>query len=245
MATDVITFSQMQLLAQAIAKSKLFGIENADQALALMAIAQGEGKHPAIVVRDFHIIQGKPSKKAEAMLRGFLTSGGKVEWHVLSDAIADATFSHPSGGSVRIAWDMKRAEAAGLAGNAMYKKYPRQMLRSRTVSEGCRTVAPFVTSGLYTPEEMQDIAQETGNVPRQSLEASIGAAAAPRLPVIERDALISEIEHAADAKKLRDAFGEAFKRATDARDGDAVLVINDAYNARKATLEAAKEGTNA
>lgn len=240
MSTDMITFSQMQLLAQSIAKSKLFGIENADQALALMAIAQGEGKHPAIVVRDFHIIQGKPSKKAEAMLRDFLSSGGKVEWHVLSDAIADATFSHPQGGSVRIAWDMKRAEAAGLSGNAMYKKYPRQMLRSRTVSEGCRTVAPSVTSGLYTPEEITAIAADSDG-PRASLEASIGAAAAPRLPVIERDALISEIEHAPDAKKLRDAFGEAFKRATDLRDGDAVLVINDAYNARKASLEAAKE----
>jgi hypothetical protein len=38
----------------------------------------------------------------------------------------------------------------------MYKKYPRQMLRSRCVSEGVRTVYPAATSGMYVPEEVQD-----------------------------------------------------------------------------------------
>jgi uncharacterized protein YbbK (DUF523 family) len=39
----------------------------------------------------------------------------------------------------------------------MWKKYPRQMLRSRVVSEGVRTVCPGATSGMYVPEEVQDI----------------------------------------------------------------------------------------
>jgi hypothetical protein len=38
----------------------------------------------------------------------------------------------------------------------MWKKYPRQMLRSRVVSEGVRTVYPNATSGLYVPEEVRD-----------------------------------------------------------------------------------------
>jgi len=37
----------------------------------------------------------------------------------------------------------------------MYRKYPRAMLRSRTVSEGCRTVYPAATSGLHVPEEVE------------------------------------------------------------------------------------------
>lgn len=145
----------MERMAKAFAGSKLFGVTNPEQALALCLIAQAEGRHPASAAQDYHIIQGKPSKKADAMLRDFLAGGGKVEWHALTDEIADATFSHPAGGSVRITWDMERARQAQL-NTPMWKKFPRQMLRSRVVSEGVRTVFPMATSGMYVPEEVQE-----------------------------------------------------------------------------------------
>lgn len=156
--TALVPYNDMKAMARSIAESKLFGMQNETQVLALMAVAQAEGKHPAIVARDYDIIQGRPAKKSDAMLRDFIASGGKVEWHQLDDAKADATFSHPSGGAVRITWDMKRAGVAGLKSKDMYKKYPRQMLRARTVSEGVRTVYPAATSGLYVPEEVREVA---------------------------------------------------------------------------------------
>src|SRR3990167_5179607 len=115
--------SDMERMATAFALSKLFGVSNVEQALALCLIAQAEGRHPASAAQDYHIIQGKPSKKADAMLRDFLNAGGKVEWHKLDDTVADATFSHPSGGSVRITWDMPRAKKAQLT-TPMWSKYP-------------------------------------------------------------------------------------------------------------------------
>ena len=153
----VVTFSDMQRMAQAVAASGLFGTKTPEQALSLMLIAQAEGLHPAIAARDYDIIQGRPSKKSEAMLRSFIANGGKVRWHQLDDTTADATFSHPAGGEVRIAWDMKRASLAGLNGKDNYKKFPRQMLRARCISEGVRTVCPMATSGMYVPEEVQDM----------------------------------------------------------------------------------------
>jgi hypothetical protein len=102
------TVSDIERMARAFAVSKLFGVTNPEQAVALCLIAQAEGRHPASAAQDYHIIQGKPSKKADAMLRDFLANGGKVEWHKLDDTTADATFSHPAGGSVRITWDMAR-----------------------------------------------------------------------------------------------------------------------------------------
>jgi hypothetical protein len=149
--------SDMERIARAFASSKLFGIQNADQALALCLIAQAEGRHPASAAQDYHIVSGRPAKKAEAMLRDFISAGGKVEWHALDDTQASATFSHPHGGAARIDWDMKRAQTAGLT-TPMWKKYPRQMLRSRVVSEGVRTIYPMATSGMYVPEEVQDFA---------------------------------------------------------------------------------------
>jgi hypothetical protein len=150
-------FDEMKQLATYIAKSNLFGMKTPEQALVLMSIAQAEGRHPALAARDFDIIQNRPAKKAEAMLRDFIEYGGAVEWHALTDAIADATFTHPQGGSVRISWDMARAEQAGLGGKDNWKKFPRQMLRSRTVSEGVRTVCPGATSGMHVPEEASDM----------------------------------------------------------------------------------------
>lgn len=164
-AVAVIPFNDIERMASAVAKSNLFGVKNQDQAIALMLVAQAEGRHPALAARDYDIIQGRPSKKAEAMLRDFLESGGSVEWHQLDDALADATFSHPAGGKVRIEWTMKRAIAAGLGGRDMWKKYPRQMLRSRVVSEGIRTVCPMATSGMYIPEEVSDMVREKDITP--------------------------------------------------------------------------------
>ena len=152
-----LSVAEIARVAEAVAKSGLFGIKTPDQALALMMIAQAEGRHPALAARDFDIIQGRPAKKAEAMMRDFMEAGGKVEWHALTDEVADATFSHQQGGSVRITWDMKRAQAAGLGGKDNWKKFPRQMLRSRTVSEGVRTIWPMATSGMYEPGEAADI----------------------------------------------------------------------------------------
>ncbi len=156
----VFSMSDMERVAMAIAKGGLFGSKDPNAVLTLCMLAQAEGQHPAVVFRDYHIISGKPAKKAEAMLRDYISAGGKVEWHELTDEIADATFSHPYGGTVRITWDNARVIQAQLGGNAMHKKYPRQMLRARVISEGVRTVCPSATSGLYEVSEVQDIVAE-------------------------------------------------------------------------------------
>jgi len=143
------------VLADNAAASKFFGVTR-EQALTLMAIAQAEGTHPACALRDYHVINGRPALKADAMLSRFQAAGGKVEWHTLTDSLAKATFSHASGGSVTLDWDIKRSQTAGLGGNGMWKKYPRQMLRARLISEGVRTVLPGVICGFYAPEELPE-----------------------------------------------------------------------------------------
>jgi hypothetical protein len=159
LTTTAMPLQDMQTLAVAIAKSALFGIRTPEQALVLMAIAQAEGRHPVEAARDYDIINNRPAKKAEAMLRDFIQAGGKVQWHSLTDELADATFTHPQTGEVRIDWDMKRAQTA-FGKKEMYAKFPRQMLRSRVVSEGVRTLWPLATSGMYEPGEAADIPPE-------------------------------------------------------------------------------------
>ena len=155
--SQLITVDQIQTMANAVVKSQLFGMKTVEQATALMLIAQAEGYHPALAARDYHIIQGRPTLKAETMMARFQQQGGKVDWKTLTDEEVTATFSHPSGGSATITWTFDQARKAGLTNKDNWKNYPRAMLRARVVSEGIRTVFPGVVLGVYTPEEVQDI----------------------------------------------------------------------------------------
>jgi len=155
--SNLIPVNDIQTMALAVVKSGLFGMKTVEQATALMLIAQAEGYHPALAARDYHIIQGRPTLKAETMMARFQQQGGKVEWNVLTNEEVTATFSHPSGGSAKITWTIEMARSAKLADKDNWKAYPRAMMRARVVSEGIRTVFPGVVLGVYTPEEVQDI----------------------------------------------------------------------------------------
>lgn len=157
-----ISYADMEKMAAVIANSGLFGVKNPVQALALMLVAQSEGLHPATAARDYHVIQGRPSLKADAMLAKFQSAGGKVEWLAYTETRCEAVFSHPQGGKVTVAWTIEMAKAAGLTGKDVWKQFPRAMLRARLISEGIRTIYPAVLCGLYAPEEVADMAEVTG-----------------------------------------------------------------------------------
>ena len=235
--TSLVPYAQQERMAHSLVKSGLFGLQTPDQALALMAIAEAEGKHPAIIARDFNIISGRPAKKAEAMMRDFCAAGGTVTWHALDDTIADATFAHPQGGTVRITWDMARAQQAGLTSRGdMYRKYPRAMLRSRCVSEGVRTVAPFATSGVYTPEEVGDMVDETpADGPKDvTPEKPDGVPTLGAEAVAEH---LTAIREALDLDALKSAYRTAYSEAKRAADVDALEAFSQAKDRRKLELE--------
>jgi hypothetical protein len=168
--SNLIPFQEMQHMAQAISVSGLFGFKKPEEALALMLIAQAEGRHPAIVARDYHLIQGKPTLKSDAMLARFQEAGGSIEWLTLTDAEVKARFTHAQCGSFELGWTMAQAQSAGLTGSPTWKKFPRAMLRARVISEGIRTALPSVLSGTYTPEEIQDLHYAE---PKTTLQAEV------------------------------------------------------------------------
>lgn len=237
-----VSFDDMKQMAVAIANSQLFGLKTPEQALALMLIAQAEGLHPAVAARDYDIIQGRPSKKSEAMLRSFLQAGGKVEWHALDDTIADATFTPPTGGPLRIAWNMERAKKAGLYDkkDSMFLKYPRRMLSARCVSEGIRTVWPLATGGMLAPDEIEaepvDVTPPASGgvlhrVVAEAAAAKPQIAAAPSPPPSFRD----RIAVASTETDLLAIGAEIAKAGMDAEEQKA---LRDAFRARMEKLKA-------
>lgn len=230
----VVPYAEMERMANTVAKSGLFGVQKPEQALALMALCQAEGIHPMTAVRDYHIIQGRPSLKSETMLSRFLASGGKVEWHSLTDAKAEATFSHPQGGSIKLDWTIERAKQAGLANKEIWKGYPRAMLRNRLISEGVRTVNPSIVQGVYTPEELQNMTPELAAV---TVEQAVHAFGTPTMPSDEVESHLAAMKAAQAMPSLKIAFQLAHKAALLAKDERRIGTFSLAYEARKGELE--------
>ncbi len=155
--SNIVSFTDMSQMAEAIAKSGLFGMKDTNSVLALMAVAQAEGMHPATAARDFHIIQGRPALKADAMLARFQNAGGKVDWKDYTDEKVTGVFSHPNGGELAVTWTIEQASKIGLVKpGSGWQKFPRAMLRSRCISEGIRSVFPGSVQGFYSVEEVSD-----------------------------------------------------------------------------------------
>lgn len=154
--SNIVPIADIQQMAEVASSSKMFGFKNTQEAMAIMLLCQAENLHPAVAMRDYHVIQGRPALKADAMLARFQQAGGKVEWKEYTDAKVTGLFSHPQGGSLEVSWSLAQAKAIGIANKDNWKNYPRAMLRARVVSEGIRSVYPGCVVGVYTPEEVQD-----------------------------------------------------------------------------------------
>lgn len=160
--SNLIPFQEVEGMAHAIARSGLFGMKTPDQALALMLVAQAEGQHPATITQEYDIIQGKAARKTHSVLARFQSAGGTVDWHELTESIADATFSHKAGGKLRMSWTIEQARKANLTGKDNWKNYPRAMLRARCIAEGVRAVYPAALGGMLVAEEAMDLPAENG-----------------------------------------------------------------------------------
>jgi hypothetical protein len=166
-----------QTMGAALAKSKLFGVDNPEQGMVLALEAMHQQRSIMDLARKYHVIKGRLSMRADAMQAEFQSDGGRIVWTENTPAACEAQFSHPQfqPEPVPVRWTMEDAKRAGLTGGN-WKSYPRQMLRARVISEGVRMVHPGILVGVYTPEEVQDFE------PVKAVRATVTKAAEPAEP---------------------------------------------------------------
>lgn len=219
------SFDEIMLMASAFCKSGMFGVKTQDQALALMLMAEAEGKHVATAMQDYDVIQGRPALKADAMLGRFQVAGGHVKWIEMTDDKCSGEFSHPSCAPHVIDWDMDRAKQAGLGAKDNWRKFRRQMLRARTIAEGVRSTFPACLRGAphYVSEEVQDF--EPVASPAVTIEPDAGPsqanAAAQHAAGAEDKPPASAPVQTMSKKDAREDFGimvEEMRRITSSRD---------------------------
>lgn len=158
-ALALMPLSDVREMATVVAKSGIFpDVKTVESAMALMLLCQSEGLHPMQALRRYHLINGRPAMKADAMLAEYMSRGGKVEWKINDDKECLGIFTAPGVvSSTSVRWTIQDAHTAGVTGNPTWKKYPRQMLRARVISEAIRMTMPEVVVGIYSPEEVADL----------------------------------------------------------------------------------------
>lgn len=157
MSTNIIPVNDMNVMAESIVKSGFYGFKTKEQVMAVMLVAQAENKHPATVVQEYDIIQGRPALKSQAILARFQLAGGKVKWNEVSRTKCSGTFTHEAGGSITVEWTIDMAKQAGLYRlGSGWEKYPEDMLRARVISRAVRSIYPACILGQYAVEEVMD-----------------------------------------------------------------------------------------
>ena len=146
-------------LGEAIARSGMFGCEKSEQGTILALQCITEGKPPLELCKTYHIIGGKLSKRADAMLAEFRMKGGKFRFEDLKNAEVQRATVEFEGDTYQVSYSTADAKQAGLLpakSGSGWAKFPAAMLRARLVSETLRAIAPEIVQGAYTTEELED-----------------------------------------------------------------------------------------
>ena len=149
--------SGIQALGDAIAKSGMFGCDNPSQGVVLALQCMAERKPPMELAKTYHIIQGKLSKRADAMLADFRRAGGKWIWGDLKNKLSQTATVEFEGVTRELSYSIEDAKEAGVhsaKAGSNWLRFPGPMCRARLVSETLRAIAPEIVQGAYTPEEL-------------------------------------------------------------------------------------------
>ena len=166
----IANMSEFLSLAEQFEKSGMFGCTQPGQGAVILSTCLSEGISPFEFMNTYHLIENRPSMKADAMLAKFMQAGGRYKVLSFSKEKAEGHFAFGDN-EITIDLTIKDAQESGLTHNAKgqwknnWKNFPRQMLWARVVSSAIRLVAPQIVAGVYTPEEVQDFDKEHAHEP--------------------------------------------------------------------------------
>lgn len=223
MANEVVIrdIKDTTTMAKAVAESGLFGYKSINQALTMLLLAESENMHPMSAVKQYHIVNGKPVLKSAEVLSRFQNAKGSIKYISSTDEKCEIEFTHPQGGSLTIKWDIAKAKKAGIYDtNAVWKKYPSNMLRARCITDGVTALFPSCLGGNMPETVAEDIP-----LPKFEYEEAEVVEDTPKLNLkLEKTKLKKKMEDLNFSIKEIKEFAQHFNITDDA---DAIHELNN------------------
>ncbi len=189
----------IEQMGKSFQQSAIMGVNTPGDGAVLALTCMCEGITPLEFAKTYHIINGRPSMRADMMNAKFKAAGGKIRWINLGDdhKAAEAEFTY-DGETLTIKYTIEDARA--VVGDKLdkadsnWRKDRGAMLRARLITKAIRIMAPELIAGVYTPEELEDAGVAVSADPkpvkkspaerRKELEAE-AAAATPSVVVVD------------------------------------------------------------
>lgn len=162
------TFDDVCAMAKSLAASALLpeAFRNKEHDVRVQIIAGLElGLPPMVALRSVHIIKGKPTLSADAMVALVLGSGKAEYFRCVEESDTRVVYETKRKGAPKpqtCTWtieDAKRADLLQTSRNGEpnnWLKYPRAMLKARSKAWLARDVYPDILAGVYLPDELED-----------------------------------------------------------------------------------------
>lgn len=163
-----MTLKETMTLGDTLAKSGFFDdAKDAAKAVAKILAGRELGFGPMASMTGIHIIQGKIAVGANLM-GASVKRDPRYDYRVvkLTDDHAEIAFYENGKELGRSVFTMQDASAAGLNGKDNWRKFARNMLFSRAMSNGVRWYCPDAFGGnpTYTPDELGAEVDDEGSV---------------------------------------------------------------------------------
>lgn len=233
------------------------GLRTPEQIVAIILTGREMGMGAMESLRRFHIVEGHVTEAAASMLARFKTEGGRAQFRRLDDEGAELWLRHPNGDEHVEYWTREDSERAGLlrpsrnGAPSNHVKYPRSMFRSRTISNGLRSLGWAGVVGIYDPSEIvpdeydpeRDAAKAFSEAEMAAFDAqrgrpaplpdstSPGAPATPKQVELVKRMLASHVFSDVERRKVFKRLDHGMNRATAS---DAIEWAKRELHARKA-----------
>jgi len=161
--------SDLEALGNLLASSGFFQ-DSRDAAQAAVKVLAGQelGFGPIAAMTGIYIVKGRVTLSANLMAAA-IKRHPRYDYRVveLTDERAEIAFFQEGEQIGTSEFSMDDAKRAGLAGGENYRKFPRNMLMWRALSNGAKFYCPDAFSGapVYTPDELgAEVDPETGEI---------------------------------------------------------------------------------
>lgn len=157
-------FSESQRVAKALTQSTLVPQEyqrNLSNTLVALDMAQRMKMNPLMVMQNLHIIHGKPGWSSKSLIAMFNQCGrfGPLRYKATDTSCYAYAKDLESGEDIEgpiVTMDIAKAEGWLSKKGSKWQTMPALMLRYRAASWFINTVAPDISFGLNTEDEIED-----------------------------------------------------------------------------------------